>query len=291
MAGRVENAQDSCSVCGESLSTSMRHCPTCRTDAGAPNVRCCRTDANLKALHKRYAESLATAKAGGCLKEFAAFEAALKDKSGVVVCMPGSVARKLIEDPKTLYSSYDQLVGANARRPAAYNDDRHRRAVGAVLFGSFAEPIIYGALSLSKNGLPTYGTVYCRLRSVAIEKRTSFLETNSFKFVEDHGVGAADKLPAGYSACWKERHSLVLAKLGGRISSGQGESDWQAILINSDEKKRGNDEFVEAHIYEGFDINAIEFMVHAPSRKLSRMESLDRDLALDGFTRLRGKTK
>ncbi len=291
MASPVLSSQDTCSVCGAPLVATLRHCPTCQTDAGAPNVRCCRTDENLKALTSRFDAAQELASANGCSKEFSDLEALIKGKSGVVVSMPAGIARKLFEDPNFLYKNYEQLVGANTRKPAGPDNDRHRCAVGGLLFGSYASYIIYGALSLTEEGLPTYGDVHCRLRSVTIDKRTSFLETNSYRFVREHSIIPGEKLTAGYTSCWKYRHSLVLAKLADCLSIGQTESDWQAILVQSDGNDRKNDSFVEAHIYEGFDKNAIEYMVVATGKKLRREDRLDMKIALSKFKSLGGKTK
>lgn len=143
---------------------------------------------------------------------------------------------------------------------------------------------MYGALSLTEEGLPTYGDVYCRLRSVTINRRTSFLETNSYRFVKDHNITLSTmKLPVGYAACWRQRRTLVLTKLSDNLSIGQTESDWQAILIRTDGQNRSNDDFVEAHIYEGFDSNAIESLVAFTKKAQSRAEKLDADLAVELF--------
>jgi len=291
MALPALNPQDVCSVCGAPLPDTVRNCPTCKTDAGAPNVRRCRTDANLKALLARFEGSQRRVARSGYSKEFSDLEATIKGKSGVVVSMPAGVARKLFDDPNFLYANYERLVGASARKPANFENDHHRCAVDALLFGSYANYIVYGVLSLTEKGLPTYGDVHCRLRSVTVDKRTSFLEANSYKFVEDHHIGPGDKLPLGYMACWRHRHSLVLAKLGDRLSSGQTESDWQAILVHSDGQNRENDDFVEAHIYDGFDSNAVESLAATPGKKLKKAERLDLDIAICRFNRLRGKTK
>ena len=95
----------------------MRHCPTCKTDAGAPNVRRCRTDENLKVLLVRFEDSRMRVSGRGYSKEFNDLEAVTKEKSGVVVSMPAGVARKLFEDPNSLYANYENLVGANIRMP------------------------------------------------------------------------------------------------------------------------------------------------------------------------------
>jgi len=291
MLSPITGSPDICSTCGATLSAVMRHCPTCRSDAGAPNVRYCRTAENMTALAARYDTAKSISSARGCSKEFDALEDIVKEKSSVVISMPSGVARKLFEDPYSLYANYERLVGSEIRRPADPYNDRQRCAVGGVLFGSYADSIIYGALSLSEIGLPTYGTVYCRLRSVTIDKRTSFLETNSYKFVKDHGIVAGSKLPDGYMACWEDRHRIVLGKLADRLSTGETESDWQAMLIESDGKSLENDNFIEAHVYEGFDNNSVESLTAVLGKKLSKEEKLDLDLAIEQFNRLRGKTK
>jgi len=291
MAFSTLNPGDTCSECNATLSAARRHCPTCRADAGAPNVRVCRSDENLNALVARYDASRDQASALGCSMEFSDLEAIVEKKSGVVVSMPAVVARNLLDDPNFIYTNYDRLVGAHARRPAESDNDRHRCAVGGQLFGSYADHIVYGVLSLTKDGICTYGDAHCRLRSVTIEKRTSFLEVNSYRFIKDHCINPGDTLPIGYRACWKHRNKLVLAKLSNRLSAGQTESDWQALLIQSDNQSRENDDFVEAHIYEGFDKNAIESFVAVTGKKLSKSEKLDIDLAMQLFKRLRGKTK
>ena len=291
MASPPPIPQDTCSVCDAPLSATMRHCPTCRTDAGAPNVRCCRTDENLKALAARFDDAQARASASGCSREFSDLADLVENKSGVVVAMPAKVATTLFQNPNELYTNYEQLVGANVRKPADSDNDRQRCGTVGVLFGSYAKHIVYGALSLTEEGLPTYGDVHCRLRSVTIDKRTSFLEANSYRFVREHHIIAGDKLLAGYTACWEYRHLLVLAKMAGRLSTGQTESDWQAMLIQSAGKDRQNDDFVEAHIYEGFDRNAIESMVATTGKKLKKTDKLFFKLAISEFKRLGGATK
>jgi hypothetical protein len=291
VASNKPNSGEICSNCGSPLSASLKHCPSCKADAGAPNVRNCRTEENLKALNDRLESSRLRADANSCLNEFNNLESLVKDRSGVVVSMPANMARKLVEDPRFIYENYEKLVGAGVRKPASIKNDRHRCAVGGLLFGNFANQIVYGMLSLTDEGLPTYGDIHCRLRSVTIEKRTSFLEVNSFKFVTDHRIVPGDKLPVGYTACWRQRHCIVLVKLADRLSTGQSESDWQTFLIQTDGQNRGNDDFIEAHIFEGFDINSIDSMTPVLGKKLRREEQLDAKLAISNFMRLRHKTK
>jgi len=93
---------DICLKCRGRLSPTEARCPTCGTDVGAPNVRRCRTDENLNALVARREESRSQAGVRGCSQAFSNLEAAVREKSGVVVSMPAGVARRLFEDPSSI---------------------------------------------------------------------------------------------------------------------------------------------------------------------------------------------
>ena len=141
-------------------------------------------------------------------------------------------------------------------------------------------------LSLTNQGLPTYGEIYCRIRPVTIKNRTSFLEKNSYAYVRING----DKPPIGYMACWEKRHLLVMAKLADRLSPGQTESDWQAILVESDGQNRQNDDFVEAHIFDSFNEDSIEFLEQVSGIKPTRFEKLQSDILFSKFSKHKGGT-
>lgn len=286
MASAIQPTCEICSECGAFLSPSLRHCPACQTDAGAPNVRCSRSEENLTALNSRFTEAQDRAIRNGCSIEFAALKNAIIDKSGVVVTMLIETALKLIDDPNSLYSNYERLVGGGVRTPALPENDQQRCAVAGQLFGSYASSIFYGVLSLTNQGLPTYGDVYCRIRPVTIKNRTSFLETNSYNFVRVNG----DKSPVGYMACWEKRHFLVMAKLADRLSLGQTESDWQSILVESDGQNRQNDGFVEAHIFESFNRDSIESFEQVPGKKLRQVKKLQMDILLSEFSESKRST-
>lgn len=277
------NSHENCTKCGAKLSATLRNCPTCKKDAGAPNVRESLSESNIKSLTERFNEAQSKSVVNQLTDEFEGLRALIHDKSGVVISVPASLARKLFEDPKTLYVNYERLVGSGSRKPADPKDDKQRCAIGGLIFGSYAKDIVYGALSLTNEGLPTYGDAYCRLWSVTIDDRTSFLEKNSFSFVQDHKLTVKDSVPDGYRACWKRRDLLVLSKLHNKLSSGQDEQDWQSILIQSDGQDRANDDFVEAHIFESFDCYAIEHITPVPNAKLDRADTIDLKLAMSEF--------
>jgi len=202
--------------------------------------------------------------------------------------MPAAVAKLLVTDPRNTYANLETLTGSGVRRAPAPEHDRHRRAVAALLFGIFGERICYGALSLNEHGLPTYGEIHCRLRDIAVQDRATFLETNSYRFVREKDIKPGARIPPGFRAAWDNRGQLALAKLVGSLQRKQTAADWQAILIKPDARDRSNDEFIEAHIYESFDINAVEEMVQVVGKRLSRDQRMDAKIALEKFRQARG---
>jgi len=203
----------------------------------------------------------------------------------MVVCLPAVIARTIASDSRQIYASYEALVGAGARSAARFADDSHRRFVAGALFGSFGDRIIYGALSLTSNVLPTYGEICCRLRPVSVDSRVSFLEENSFPFVEKHRSLAPGKYPLGFRSVWQNRHLLAGAKLGHRLQPSDGPDQWQELLIHSDGKSRAKDDFIEAHLFEGFNVYAIESMEAVKGKNFKREQKNDVKIAMAAFAK------
>jgi hypothetical protein len=274
-----------CPKCGSEISASLDRCTSCNTDIGPPNVRACRAAPEKKVLKRRLEDAKLRARGSDCEREFAEFLRALRQRSGVVVSMPAGYARNLATDKRQIYAGYEALVGAGMRAPAQSEADRKRFSVSGMLFGSYAAQIRYGVLSLNSFGLSTYGLVAARLRDVTIKERVSFTEWNSFTFCE-RVVGSSMMVPPGHRAVWGNRADLAAAKLQTRVNKGQGESDWQGILVQSDGANRADDDFVEAHIFGGFDICAVEDMRLCNPESFSRRDRLDGELAVKAFRKM-----
>jgi len=255
-------------------------------DIGAPNVRECSSQPEQKALHERAARAARLAERKGGSHNLNCFSDYVEKRSTVTVSMPASIARFMTSDPKSIYRNYEALVGSGLRHPATAEHDRERHAVAGSLFGFYQAQIIYGVLSLSGAGLPSYGDVSCSLRSVAIEDRVSFLETNSFAFVAAHNTGRGSSPPAGFRSVWGNRHELAVAKHGASFTKDTNSGTWQQILVSSGQD-RSSDDFIEAHIFDSFDGMAIEQMIATPGRRRSRDADTDIRLALEQFARLR----
>ena len=273
----------SCPRCGTAYSGSLRYCPTCKNDLGAPNVREHGSPESQAALNDRATQVKKLARRSKkCWQELQNLSDAIERRSGVVVTMPASVARNLVSDPDTIYENMETLVGAGVRRPPTLQEDKHRAAVVGILFGTYGRQVVYGILSLTAEGLPTYGDMSCRLRTIAIQDRTTFLETNSYRFVAQHRLLPNTPVPRGYAAVWNDRHLLAICKLGKSLPFGTCVSDWQRLLVQTDGRDRSKDEFVEAHIYDSFDIAAVQEMLPV-SKQLCKEARIDVKLALERF--------
>ena len=146
-------------------------------------------------------------------------------------------------------------MDGETRAPAAYDDDRLRRTVEALLFGSYGKQIRYAALSLDGNGLNSYGECAMEINSEYIQDRSSLLESNSFDFAQKLNLlnrayddNEKEKIPFGYVSTWRDKHKLSVAKLGDKINSNTTKTEFAKILLRTT-KDRKTDEFIEVHIY------------------------------------------
>jgi hypothetical protein len=258
---------DACPQCGASIGWASERCVSCGRDIGFPNVRAASAPTEVDALEQRFKQSEAKAQESNLSPEFCDLLDLAARSSGVVVSMPAEAALNLVTNESSQYASYEGLVGSEARAPAAFANDSHRQVVAGALFGVYGTEIRYGALSLGARGLATYGDLYCRLKQIAVQERTSFLECNSYDFLKRFGT---ENHPPGYRSDWRNRGKLIVVKLqqSGLLRSGYQSEDWERSLLISDGKNRLRDEFIEAHIFGPFNVYSIEQIVPAePIRK------------------------
>jgi hypothetical protein len=250
-------------------------------DWGPPNVRAAERKDERAALLDRSRKATESAKHRGCTKPLDSLKSTVESSSRVVVAMSTLNARQFLSVRSTVYQNYETLVASVGRVPASLPDDVERASVGALLFGSSARAIRYGVLSLDGFGLPTYGKVFFKLRDVAIQGRVSFLEMNSYQFVKKFGLAPNKPIPQGYRSTWSDRQHLAAAKLCPKLRPTHRKSHWPGLLVQTDGKNRSKDEFIEAHIYEGFNAHAVESASFAPKKTWTREERTDIRLVND----------
>jgi hypothetical protein len=220
-------------------------------------VRAANATAEAEALAKRYEEAHNHAVSRGVVQEFDKFVEALQSSSHVVVAMQPLQARQFLSDPRQLYVNYETLVGTPIRTPAPFDDDSERRTVSGRLFGSYADKITYGVLSLDHRGLPNYGIVFLCLRDIAVIERVSFLHENSYFFLRAFAANSRDQIPPGYRSDWQHRSELAAAKLEPEFSSRSTTDEWAKLLVMSG-SNRSDDSFIEAHIYGPFNQASVD---------------------------------
>jgi hypothetical protein len=247
---------ETCLKCHSKLSEIKETCPTCGTPVGYPNVRAAERREEKDALEARYLSAIKQSKANGREQALASFDESSK-KTCAVINVDLEVLYQFITNDQMFYSTYGLLVEGEMRVPATAENDSDRQSVGGKLFGSYAKQIRYAALSLDGGGPTSYGPYALKLREVAIDDRATLLEDNSYIFVTKHDIRTLQRIPQGYRATWGERHKLAVAKLSGQVFAGTIEPEHSKILL-SGKGQRQTDEFIEVHIYGGFNNKAVE---------------------------------
>lgn len=271
-----------CIFCEEQLPLHLARCTACGAEY-FPNVRESGSTRQRLALTQRFSSATKSAHERGTANAFETFVIEVKTRSRVLINVPLLIARELIHDRRNLYTSYEQLVNAKARTLAAPLDDRQRRSVAATLFGSHHDDIVYGALGIKCEGLTTYGPVTIQLSPLAVERRVSFLEANSYAFVRLHRIVPGDREPNGHRATWDNRHELAGVKCEQFVMTT---TDAHSALLRTDGVNRELDEMIEAHISHGFGRGAIEALAVDRAR-LTAEEKQYAELLIDAWGRLK----
>lgn len=248
-----------CPNCKSPVIASEEKCPTCGDHLGAPNVRAANVPKERAALQKRYQDALERAEFRKAKDAVTSFRSAVENSIAVASCSL-YVLRELAASENALYTNYYLAVRGEVRRAAESENDRVRRSVDAILFGTYADQIRFAALSLDGLGLQSYGkdglAYGLGLKDVAIAKRASLLEENEYDFAKRHSLDTSATLPEGYRSDWESRAKLAVAKLGDSISSGLPKSEYGKVLMNNS-GDRTKDQFIEIHIFGTFNINAV----------------------------------
>lgn len=204
--------------CSSEIPETAATCPTCGWYAGPPNVRAAQRQEEKDALKQRYFEALNKSLTNGSEQALNTFDENMK-ATCAVVNVELDFLHQFITNGNAIYSNYELSVKGQTRKPARGRDDRHRRAIEAMLFGGYAEEIRYAALSLDGAGLKSYGQYAMRLGQFAVANRATLLEDNSYHFIPKHKVEPGKDIPPGHISTWGDRHKLAVAKLSGGISS------------------------------------------------------------------------
>ncbi len=257
---RRPSMRGECPNCRGDVAANEEFCPRCGSFSGFPNVKL--AQAQRPQLLARSESARDGARARSLARELGMLENVAAHSRAVVNTSVVFVLDLLTRD-EPLYSSYARLVAAGARRPAQPLDDCARSAVEGMLYGSRASEVVYGALSTDGSGVVSYGPVALQLSDIAVERRATVLEENSYRFARRHGISPVGPVPFGYLGTWHDRSDVVVAKLAVRLDSNMALHEVTSLLLSS-RGVREKDDFLEVHIWRGFDRTAIEAVKIAP---------------------------
>lgn len=262
----TSSSSSKCADCGSNVDELLRHCKTCGADLGCPNVRAAQKPEQCAALAERFSQAGQSASARGVKQQFDSFTDEVKKNSHVVVSMRPFAARNFLQDPREIYSNYERLVGAGCRTPASFVNDTNRSSVSGKLFGTTANEILYGVLSLNGWGLPSYGSVFLKLRDIAIKNRVTFLHENSYFFLQDQTFSKA--IPLGFTSSWENRNQLAATKIEPQLSQTDTQESIKKYILTQGTSREG-DRCIEAHIFGTFNgeaIQSVEFIEKGANR-------------------------
>lgn len=220
------------------------------------------------ALETRYTDAMGRAASRGAEAQSQQLASAAK-RTSAVVAMSLSRAKEFIGQGKALYSNYHLQVRASVRQASDPEDDRMRLAVDATIHGSYGDKISYAALSLDGRGPQSYGEISLKLRDVAVARRATVLEQNSWTFVKSRSL-FGKQLPPGYLATWAERYKLVCAKIADYITPETSQSEFAGLIL-AQATRRSEEEFLEVHIFGTFNMDSIE-SVRGPSNVTTALD-------------------
>ncbi len=259
VVGSGETAVDDpvrCAQCSAEIEFWQDKCPVCGTFIGFPNVR--KAQQEQEVLYELYESAVDLAEARGADGKVKALERHV-DGCTIVVNMSVDIIYNMVRDPARNYISYYRLVDAEARKAAKEQHHVDRGVADAALFPKYFGHIVYGALSCDGSGLANYGAIGVSLKDEVAPLRVSLLIENSFHFMKKH-FKYGQPLPPGYRAEWTDRARLAVVKHAPSLSPATPDSDINKLILRAG-PDRDEDEFIEVHIYDGFDKRAIERIV------------------------------
>ena len=237
-----------CTECHYEFADSAERCPHCGRPGLYVNVDRAEQMSERAALDRRYTAAIDNARSQGwepVLRDFESEVAA----SAAVLARPGHVVQRLLDSDNLIYATYSQELRAGLRLPRGEKWDSLRPIAANMLFGEGGTRIHFAALTLSSQGLGSYGDHFLFFHENMIAHRTSVFEENSGLFAERNwGTSATLEIPLGLRATWQERARLCVAKLVSKLGPGTKRSEFAKILL-SPGKNSDEDEFIEVHIF------------------------------------------
>jgi hypothetical protein len=251
--------------CRVDVPIHFQYCPVCGTDAGFPNVRIAEQQEEIQALDQRYNSTRDNASERKCVGILDIFDKAVSE-SKAILCKPLSIVMALASNDNQLYTTYYNQLYGSSRIPEENDYDGKRQSIDSALYPVFYKDICYTALSLDGKGVELFGECSIALKDMAVCKRATVFEENSFDFYRNNRLLAGDSPQPGHRATWVNRSRLAVVKLSQFINTDTKPSDFPPILLNQTNKSKPD--FIEVHIFGPIHRRSIEkILIRKPRRR------------------------
>jgi hypothetical protein len=245
-----------CVKCDAEINFWEDKCPVCGTFHSFPNVR--KAEQEAPELSRLYDTAIKTSIIRTTDRKVAILKSST-EAGKIVVNTPLDFIYELIKDAKTNYVGYFRQVDAAVRKAAIEQHHIDRSVADNILFPNYLEHMVYAALSNSGVGLSNYGFVAVFLKDAVAPLKVSLLIENSYRFLKKH-YKFSRPLPTGCRATWNDRGKLAVIKHGAEISPTTSDDAIKSLILRPGPTLE-DDDFIEVHIYDGFDKRAVERVV------------------------------
>jgi hypothetical protein len=246
---------DQCPSCGQRVERNEQFCQTCGEHLGSPNIRA--AVAEVPQLEQRYRLALDRARVYGTYERVLEFQEVVRHSLPVLTTTIDFLIL-VLADERLLYKTYSRHLGLAG--PV-------RTIVEAVLFPGYASDLTFASLAINGRGLREYGPVWITLKERFIAHRATVTESDSYQLVSKNLL--SDKRPAGFTATWRERDKLAVAKLAHLIHQDSCTEDFDNLLLQGSDR---SSDVMEVQINGPVTAHTFESIV-VDSRNFTRAES------------------
>jgi len=250
-----------CNNCHEALDKFESMCPHCGHNTGlSSNV--CRAQDDEENLIARYQEAFKRVEESNQRNLLEHFQERVETHKTVCINMRFSALRNMLM--RGNYINLHDLIKSTAAE--GYDTEKYSKRLisDLFIFGTDYLDIVFGALNVGNCGLVSYGEYCVVLKTEDIKNRTSFLENNSFKYVDFTQSTLSINIPEGSRALWCTVPKLCVAKHIKRILAKNHpltEPQIADIVLYSTGDKQ-TDDFTEAQVLKPINIDNICKVYH-----------------------------
>jgi len=251
-----------CNVCGAEINPPKFKCPKCNGITGiTSNVVVSFEDE--KFLEKRYQKCKEDCDEEK-KKKLKKFVKIFKDNLSISINLHSGSLINFLQNERIPYLNlYD-----NIKAKVEYDPEliAKRRAMDNLLFGKDCENLIHSAINLGNIGLVSYGAACIFLKlDENVKKNTSFIEQNSFDYINSSSTATNITIPPGIRALWNTVHKLAVVKHQKELKNNSNLSykELSNLILFSDGEKK-NDRFIEALILQPITRKSVSRIIYSP---------------------------